>query len=108
MTTLLANILTLRNNNLQKYIKQRTMKQERKEALNKIFEKLELILNACILKNKGDAGKTMIQFNDIQVDIQNTIHKRNEELNLSKSEKEEIDKYYSSKMIELMSKYLQY
>ena len=81
------------------------MKQERKEALDKIFEKLELILNACIIKNKGDAEKTMIQFNDIQVDIQNTIHKRNEELNLSESEKEEIDKYYSSKMIELMNKY---
>lgn len=28
------------------------MKQERKEALNKIFEKLELILNACILKKQ--------------------------------------------------------
>ena len=49
----------------------------------------------------------MIQFNDIQVDIQNTIHKRSEELNLSESEKEEIDKYYSSKMIELINKYLQ-
>ena len=84
------------------------MKQERKEALDKIFRNLELILNACILKNKGDVGKTIIQFNDIQVDILNTIHKRIEELNLSKSEKEEIDKYYSSKMIELMSKYLQY
>ena len=83
------------------------MKQERKEALDKIFEKLELIFNACIIKNKGDAEKTMIQFNDIQVDIQNTIHKRIEELNLSESEKEEIDKYYSSKMIELLNKYLQ-
>ena len=83
------------------------MKQERKEALDKIFEKLELILNACILKNKGDVEKTMTQFNDIQLDIQNTIHKRNEELNLSKSDKEEIDKYYSSKMIELLNKYLQ-
>ena len=83
------------------------MKKERKEALDKIFEKLELIFNACILKNKGYAEKTMIQFNDIQVDIQNTIHKRIEELNLSKYEKEEIDKYYSSKMIELMNKYLQ-
>ena len=78
-----------------------------KEALDKIFEKLELILNACILKNKGDVEKTIIDFNDIQVDIQNTMHKRNEELNLSESEKEEIDKYYSSKMIELMNKYLQ-
>lgn len=86
----------------------RTMKQKRKEALDKIFEKLELILNACILKNKGDVEKTIIQFNDIQVDIQNTIHERNEKLNLSESEKEEIDKYYSCKLIELMSKYLQY
>lgn len=83
------------------------MKQERKEALNKIFEKLELILNACIIKNKGDVEKTIIDFNDVQVKIQNKIHKRNEELNLSESEKEEIDKYYSSKMIELMNKYLQ-
>ena len=83
------------------------MKQERKEALDKIFEKLELILNACILKNKGDVEKTMNQFNDIQLDIQNTIHKRNEELNLSESEKEEIHKCYSSKMIELLNKYLQ-
>ena len=83
------------------------MKQERKEALNKIFKHLELILNACILKNKGDVEKTIIQFNDIQVDIQNTMHKRNEELNLSESEKKEIYKYYSSKMIELMNKYLQ-
>ena len=83
------------------------MKQERKEALNKIFKHLELILNACILKNKGDAKKTIIQFNDIQLDIQNTMHKRNEELNLSESEKKEIYKYYSSKMIELMNKYLQ-
>lgn len=85
----------------------RTMKQKRKEALNKIFQHFELILNACILKNKGDVEKTIIQFNDIQVNIQNTIHKKIEELNLSESEKEEIDKYYSSKMIELMSKYLQ-
>ena len=83
------------------------MKQERKEALDKIFKHFELILNACILKNKGDAEKTMNQFNDIQLDIQNTIHKRNEELNLSEYEKEEIHKYYSSKMIELLNKYLQ-
>ena len=83
------------------------MKQEIKEALDKFFEKLELILHAFILKNKGDVEKTIIEFNDIQVDIQNTIHKRNEELNLSESEKEEIDKYYSNKMIELMNKYLQ-
>ena len=83
------------------------MKQQRKEALDKIFKHLELILNACILKNKGDVEKTIIQFNDIQVNIQNTIHKRSEELNLSKYEKEEIDKYYSSKMIELLNKYLQ-
>ena len=83
------------------------MKQQIKEALDKIFQHLELILNACILKNKGDAEKTIIQFNDIQVDIQNTIHKRIEELNLSKYEKEEIHKYYSSKMIELLNKYLQ-
>lgn len=58
-------------------------------------------------KNKGDVEKTMIDFNNAQVQIQNSIHKRNEELNLSKSDKEEIDKYYSSKMIELMNKYLQ-
>ena len=83
------------------------MKQQRKEALDKIFKHLELILNACVLKNKGDVEKTIIQFNDIQVNIQNTIHKRSEELNLSKYEKEEIDKYYSSKMIELLNKYLQ-
>ena len=83
------------------------MKQERIEKLNKIFENLELILNACILKNKGNVEKTIIDFNDAQVKIQNMIRKRNEELNLSESEKKEIDKYYSSKMIELMNKYLQ-
>lgn len=83
------------------------MEEERKEALNKIFGNLALILNACIIKNKGDVEKTIIEFNDAQVKIQNKIHKRNEELNLSESEKEEIDKYYSSKMIELMNKYLQ-
>ena len=83
------------------------MKQERIEKLNKIFENLELILNACILKNKGNVEKTIIDFNDAQVNIQNIIHKINEELNLSESEKKEIDKYYSSKMIELMNKYLQ-
>ena len=83
------------------------MKQERKEALDKIFKHLELILNACVLKNKGDVEKTIIEFNYAQVNIQNTIHKRSEELNLSESEKEEIDKYYSSKMIELLNKYLQ-
>ena len=83
------------------------MKQERKEALNKIFGNLELILNACIIKNKGDVEKTLAEFNDAQVKIQNMIHKRSEELNLSESEKEEIDKYYSSKMIELMNKYLE-
>ena len=83
------------------------MKQERKEALDKIFKHLELILNACILKNKGDVEKTIIEFNYAQVNIQNRIHKRSEELNLSESEKEEIDKYYSSKMIELLNKYLQ-
>ena len=81
------------------------MKQERIEKLNKIFENLECILNACILKNKGDVEKTIIDFNDAQVKIQNIIHKRNEELNLSESEKKEIDKYYSNKMIELMNKY---
>ena len=84
------------------------MKQQRKEALDKIFENLALILNACILKNKGDVEKTIIEFNYAQVNIQNRIHKRSEELNLSESEKEEIDKYYSNKMIELFSKYLQY
>lgn len=84
------------------------MKQERKEAIDKIFENLALILNACIIKNKGDVEKTIIEFNDAQVKIQNKIHKINEELNLSESEKEEIDKYYSSKMIELMNKFLQY
>ena len=83
------------------------MKQERKEALNKIVENLELLLHACVLKNKGDVEKTIDEFNDAQVNIQNRIHKRSEELNLSKYEKEEIHKYYSSKMIELMSKYLQ-
>ena len=83
------------------------MKQERKEKLDKIFKELTQILNVCILKNKGDVEKTIIQFNDIQVNIQNTIHKRIEELNLSESEKEEIYKYYSSKMIELLNKYLQ-
>ena len=83
------------------------MKQERIEKLNKIFENLESILNACILKNKGDVEKTIIDFNDAQVKIQNMIRKRNEELNLSEYEKEEICKYYSSKMIELMNKYLQ-
>ena len=83
------------------------MKQERKEALDKIFKHLELILNACILKNKGDVEKTIIEFNCAQVNIQNRIHKRSEELNLSESEKEEIDKYYSNKMIELLNKYLQ-
>ena len=84
------------------------MKQERKEALNKIFGNLALILNACIIKNKGDVEKTIIDFNDAQVKIKNSIDKRIEELNLSKYEKEEIDKYYYSKIIELMSKYLQY
>lgn len=54
------------------------MKQERIEKLNKIFETLEFILNACILKNKGDAEKTIIDFNDAQVNIQNMIHKINE------------------------------
>lgn len=83
------------------------MKQEIKESLNKIFEKLELIFNACIIKNKGDVEKTIIDFNDVQVKIQNSIHKRTEELNLSESEKEEIYKYYSCKMIELMNKYFQ-
>lgn len=83
------------------------MKQKRKETLDKIFKNLELILNACIIKNKGDVEKTMTQFNDIQLDLQNKIHERNEEINLSESEKEEIDKYYSSKMIELLNKYLQ-
>lgn len=83
------------------------MKQERKETLDKIFKHLELILNACILKNKGDVEKTIIQFNDIQVNIQIRIHKRIEELNLSKYEKEEIYNYYSSKMIELMNYYLE-
>ena len=83
------------------------MKQQIKEALDKIFKHLELILNACILKNKGDVEKTLDEFNDAQVNIQNRIHKRNEELNLSKYEKEEIDKYYYNKMIELLNKYLQ-
>ena len=82
------------------------MKQERIEKLNKIFENLELILNACILKNKGDFEKSIIDFNNAQIKIQDKIHLKNEELNLSESEKEEIDKYYSDKMIELMNKYL--
>ena len=33
------------------------MKQERKEAINKIFENLELLLHSCVLKNKGDVEK---------------------------------------------------
>lgn len=82
------------------------MKQGRIEILNKIFEGLELILNACILKNKGDFEKSIIDFNDAQIKMQDKIHKRNEELNLSESEREEIDKYYSDKMIELMNKYI--
>lgn len=82
------------------------MKQERIEILNKIFENLELILNACILKNKGDVEKSIIDFNDAQIKIQDKMHKRIEELNLSESEKKEIDKYYGDKMIELMNKYI--
>ena len=46
------------------------MKQERKEALNKIVENLELLLHACVLKNKGDVEKTIIEFNYAQVNIQ--------------------------------------
>ena len=84
------------------------MEEEIKEASDKIFEKLDLTLNACAIKNWCDVEQTINDFNDELVKIRNSIHKRNEELNLSESEKEEIDKYYSSKMIELFSKYLQY
>lgn len=83
------------------------MKQERKEALDKIFKNLTSILNACVVKNWGDVEQTINDFNDEQVKIKNMINKRIEELNLSKYEKEEIDKYYSSKMIELMNDYLE-
>ena len=36
------------------------MKQERIEKLNKIFENLELILNACILKTKVMLKKLLL------------------------------------------------
>lgn len=80
------------------------MKQEIKEALDKIFENLDLNL----LKNGGSIVKTIFEFDGAEVDMQNLIHIKNEKLKLSESEKEEIDKYYSSKMVELMSKYFPY
>ena len=83
------------------------MKQEIKEELDKIFKKLTPIFNSCVVKNRGNVTGTIVDFIGKQTKIQNMIHKRTEELNLSESEKEEIDKYYSSKMIELLNKYLQ-
>lgn len=83
------------------------MKQEIKESLDKIFKKLTKILNECAIKNLGDVEQTIDEFNDAQVKIKNSIDKRIEELNLSKYEKEEIDKYYYSKMIEIRNYYLE-
>lgn len=45
------------------------MKQEIKEALDKIFRKLTLILNACAVKYWGDVEQTIDEFNDAQVKI---------------------------------------
>ena len=83
------------------------MKKEIKEELDKILKKLTQILNACAIKNWGDAEQTIDEFNDAQVKMKNSIDKRIEELNLSKYEKEEIDKYYYSKMIEIRNYYLE-
>ena len=83
------------------------MKQEIKESLDKILKKLTKILNACAIKNWGDVEQTIDEFNDAQVKIKNSIDKKIEELNLSKYEKEEIDKYYYSKMIEIRNYYLE-
>ena len=90
-----------------KNIKQRTMKQEIKEELDKILKKLTQILNACAIKNWGDVEQTLDEFNDAQVKMKNSIDKRIEELNLSRYEKEEIDKYYYSKMIDIRNYYLE-
>lgn len=83
------------------------MKQEIKEELDKILKKLTKILNECAIKNWGDVEQTLDEFNDAQVKIKNSIDKRIEELNLSRYEKEEIDKYYYSKMIEIRNYYLE-
>ena len=83
------------------------MKQEIKEELDKIFKKLTQILNACAIKNWGDVEQTLDEFNTAQVKMKNSIDKRIEELNLSRYEKEEIDKYYYSKMIEIRNYYLE-
>ena len=83
------------------------MKQEIKEELDKIFKKLTKILNACAIKNWGDVEQTLDEFNDAQVKMKNIIDKRIEELNLSRYEKEEIDKYYYSKIIEIRNYYLE-
>ena len=83
------------------------MKQEIKEELDKILKKLTQILNACAIKNWGDVEQTLDEFNDAQVKMKNGIDKRIEELNLSRYEKEEIDKYYYSKMIDIRNYYLE-
>ena len=83
------------------------MKQEIKEELDKILKKLTQILNACAIKNWGDVEQTLDEFNDAQVKMKNSIDKRIEELNLSRYEKEEIDKYYYSKMIDIRNYYLE-
>ena len=83
------------------------MKQEIIEKFDKIFKKLTPILNACIIKNNGNVTGTIVDFISKQAKIQNMIHKRTEELNLSESEKEEIDKYYYIKMTELLDYYFE-
>ena len=83
------------------------MKQEIKEALDKSLKHLTQILNACAIKNWSDVEQTLDEFNDAQVKMKNSIDKRIEELNLSRYEKEEIDKYYYTKMIEIRNYYLE-
>ena len=83
------------------------MKQERKEALDKICRKLTLILNACAIKNWGDVELTLDEFNAAQLKIKKMINNRIDELNLSTYEKEEINKYYTSKVIETRNYYLE-
>ena len=83
------------------------MKQEIKEELDKIFKKLTPIFNSCVVKNRGNVTRTIVDFIGKQTKIQNMIHKRTEELNLSESEKEEIDKYYYIKMTELLDYYFE-
>lgn len=83
------------------------MKQEIKESLDKSLKKLTQILNACAIKNWCDVEQTLDEFNAAQVKMKNSIDKRIEELNLSKYEKEEIDKYYYAKMIEIRNYYLE-